>query len=190
MMWGTLVPLLPTVLRHWWGFSRLGGVVLSGHMCMMLDMTSTHEPLPINPSDDQLWQIGVRGPGAARALFDAGVQAGLATLTPRPLDQAPAADPALDALNLLEGTIRHHALTFRLAEIATIREALADRITPAEAQELLAWSRYLKEKGQGEWPYWPFETALIARLGKIAEQGHDAALTARIIARNDQEAGR
>ena len=175
MMWGTLVPLLPTVLRHWWGFSRLGGVVLSGHMCMMLDMTSTHEPQPIKPADMKVGMTIVRSHGKSAwdgtHIFLTAVEHGRdplgrtrvsgATMTGdvftarlrddddtwveifRPLDQAPAVDPAIDAHNFLRSMIpapvdldeQDHR-----ADVAVdlIREALADRITQQEADALHA----------------------------------------------------
>lgn len=75
---------------------------------------------------------------------------------PRPLDQAPAADPALDALDRLlsndEGDFA--------ADVASIRTALADRITPVEARIL---GMYMRTEHASE-------LALIARLNRIADQ--------------------
>jgi hypothetical protein len=82
-------------------------------------------------------------------------------------DQAPAADPALDALDRLLARTPVSMSTeapdeFFHEDAATIRTALADRITPAEARMAL---------GRGDAvPRHEFE-ALIARLGKIADAG-------------------
>jgi hypothetical protein len=82
----------------------------------------------------------------------------------------PAADPALDALDRLERNAAGNILagsTNRDA-VVTIRAALADRITPAEASLILTWTGDITvdelEEGSPE-------SALIARLGKIAEAG-------------------
>ena len=59
-------------------------------------------------------------------------------------DQAPAADPALDALDCLEHNAQHPGIKSeaeynqrQMAHAATIRDALADRITPVMARQLL-----------------------------------------------------
>jgi hypothetical protein len=83
------------------------------------------------------------------------------TMQERPLDQAPAADPALDALDRLVAD----AEAYRPADVATIRATLADRITPEMARLALV---LLGEPSLGS--SWE-KKALIARLGKITEQG-------------------
>jgi hypothetical protein len=84
-----------------------------------------------------------------------------------PLDQAPAADPAHDALDRVAlnfpGLFGASAAS---RDFATIRAALADRTTPAEASIILNW-----QLRAGDGYVMDGESALIARLGKIAEAG-------------------
>jgi len=85
-------------------------------------------------------------------------------------DQAPAADPALDALDELLDFFGYFAPGQPEIEKATaiIREALADRITPAEARTLLGWSDTLADFGVAV-ATGP-ERALIVDLGRIADR--------------------
>lgn len=96
------------------------------------------------------------------------------------IDQAPAADPALDAVARQEQDARDlygpdgydprpGVFTAALADLAIIRDALADRITPAEARAIVSWGELVERRVAGRLS--PGETALIARLGKIAEAG-------------------
>jgi hypothetical protein len=81
----------------------------------------------------------------------------------RPLDQAPAADPALDAVDrLLNGALLDMWTTAdaNRADAALIRAALADRITATMARELLSQTDDRK-----------LSYGIRTRLGKIAEAG-------------------
>lgn len=93
----------------------------------MLDMTSTHQNQPIHgtPTSNRDYSC------SCQPCLDA-----------RPLDQAPAADPALDAELVLDRLNRNYSNgDFRSRDVAlvrkAIRDALADRITADEARDLL-----------------------------------------------------
>jgi hypothetical protein len=79
-------------------------------------------------------------------------------------------DPALDALRTLGGLAARAFGTRDTAEdaLATIRAALADRITPEEAGTVLDWEGW--EATFNPVPPSAYRRALIARLGKTAEQ--------------------
>jgi hypothetical protein len=82
------------------------------------------------------------------------------TMDDLPPDQAPAADPALDALDLLDADeYRHSPL------LGAIRTALADRITADEARIAFEWMDDLTQSGRIPSSE---AAALITRLGKIA----------------------
>ena len=88
----------------------------------------------------------------------------------RLLDQAPAADPALDALDRLERNAASNILSgSRNSEAAaTIRDALADRITQDEARILQEWARSsFKDTDR---VYATADADLYARLGRIADR--------------------
>jgi hypothetical protein len=99
--------------------------------------------------------------------------------TPSTTPQAPAADPALDALAIEQAMNRlamdaHDASEMdeehqRVdSDVRLIRDALADRITPAEARMIVDW-RILLHYTKGL-PNSDAERALIARLGQSAER--------------------
>jgi hypothetical protein len=80
-------------------------------------------------------------------------------------DQAPAADPALDALD----RVHDAAIDGRIPvadDVRLIRDALADRVTPTEASEIIGWSEHADEA----LPLRPNERAIIARLSRIADR--------------------
>jgi len=89
-------------------------------------------------------------------------------------DQAPAADPALDALDELLDFFGYFAPGQPEIEkaTATIREALADRITAAEALRAVRWTDRLTAKAAASLS--PEDHALIARLGRIADRDEEA----------------
>jgi hypothetical protein len=82
-------------------------------------------------------------------------------------DSKTPADPALDALNLLTDVARGYAFSTYEQDMelkATIRAALADRITPQEAKQILGVDTLGTGGLRRLTPH------LYARLGKIAEQ--------------------
>jgi hypothetical protein len=102
-------------------------------------------------------------------------------------------DPALDALNWLTDAVESAGFAptdALLNNEEAVRDALADRITADEARIALTWEQHVTARRPEEWQPDAEERTLIARLGRIADLGHDAALTARVIARQDEKAGR
>jgi hypothetical protein len=101
-----------------------------------------------------------------------------AETTPRSLDQAPAADPALDALDALDAlhdlddiARRATGLMKGTTQAATIRDALADRITADEARLIVMWAETCEANGAVH------DSAggkLLVRLGRIADRDEEA----------------
>jgi hypothetical protein len=90
-------------------------------------------------------------------------------------DKTPPADPALDALAELDDIARRATgLMKGTTQAATVRDALADRITPAEARIALTWEQHVTARRPEEWQPDHAERTLIAHLGRIADRDEEA----------------